>query len=172
MHTEDEPFSPLGVYGASKAAGDAVVATWEKHYIVRTSWVIGEGPNFVRTMVDLARRGISPSVVDDQFGRLTFADDLADAIAYLVSSGAQFGTYNVTNDGPAQSWFEIATRIFELVGAEGSVHAVSTEDYGRAKSLSPRPRHSTLDLGKIRSTGFETTAAETRLVRYLAASAD
>ncbi|MGA8047964.1 MAG: sugar nucleotide-binding protein, partial [Dermatophilaceae bacterium] len=143
VHTEDEPFSPLGAYVASKAAGDALVATWGRHYIVRTSWLIGDGPNFVRTMVDLARRGISPSVVDDQFGRLTFADDLAAAIAHLVLTSADFGTYNVSNDGPAHSWFDIASRIFEQVGAEGSVAPISTEEYGRGKSLAPRPRHST-----------------------------
>lgn len=60
LHTEDEPFSPLGVYGVTKAAGDALVATWARHYIVRTSWVIGEGKNFVRTMATLAANGVSP----------------------------------------------------------------------------------------------------------------
>ncbi|KAB7744824.1 sugar nucleotide-binding protein [Nostocoides sp. F2B08] len=167
VHSEDEPFSPLGVYGASKAAGDALVATWERHYIVRTSWVIGEGPNFVRTMVDLARRGISPTVVDDQYGRLTFADDLADAIAHLVRTSANFGSYNVTNDGPTQSWFDIAARIFELVGAEGSVSPVSTEEYASGKSLAPRPRHSTLELDKIRSAGLVASPMSPRLTEYV-----
>ena len=69
--------APLGVYGQTKAAGDVVVATVPRHYIVRTSWVIGEGKNFVRTMASLAERGIDPSVVDDQIGRLTFTDDIA-----------------------------------------------------------------------------------------------
>ena len=59
-HLEDEPFSPLGVYGQTKAAADAVVQTLPRHYLLRTSWLIGDGHNFVRTMAGLADRGISP----------------------------------------------------------------------------------------------------------------
>jgi dTDP-4-dehydrorhamnose 3,5-epimerase/reductase len=163
VHAEDETFSPLSAYGASKAAGDAIVATWERHVIVRTSWVIGDGPNFVRTMVDLARRGVGPSVIDDQHGRLTFAADLARAIVHLLSTGAEFGTYNVTNDGPTQSWFDIASQVFALVGAECTVSPTSTEAYGQGKDLAPRPRYSTLDLTKITASGFSTPDASERL---------
>jgi dTDP-4-dehydrorhamnose 3,5-epimerase/reductase len=166
VHGEDETFSPLSAYGASKAAGDAIVATWERHYIVRTSWVIGDGPNFVRTMVDLAQRGVSPSVIDDQHGRLTFAADLARAIAHLLSTGAGFGTYNVTNDGPTQSWFDIASEVFALVGTECAVSPTSTEAYGRGKDLAPRPRYSTLALTKITASGFSTPDASERLAEY------
>ena len=67
-----------------KAAGDAAVATAARHYIVRTSWVIGEGGNFVRTMASLAARGIDPRVVDDQIGRLTFTGDIARGIRHLL----------------------------------------------------------------------------------------
>ena len=88
VHGEDEPPSPLGSYGASKAAADALVATLPRHWILRTSWVVGDGPNFVRTMVRLAHVGVSPAVVDDQFGRLTFATDLARAALHLVESSA------------------------------------------------------------------------------------
>ncbi|MEA5116307.1 MAG: sugar nucleotide-binding protein, partial [Propionicimonas sp.] len=62
-HDEDEPFAPLGVYGQTKAAADILVGQLARHYIVRTSWVIGAGKNFVRTMVELAARGVSPTVV-------------------------------------------------------------------------------------------------------------
>ncbi len=77
LHTEDERYSPLGVYAQTKAAGDIAVATAPRHYIVRTSWVIGEGHNFVRTMQKLAADGVSPTVVHDQVGRLTFTPDLS-----------------------------------------------------------------------------------------------
>src|SRR5690606_35640686 len=50
VHPEDEPFSPLGVYGQTKAAGDALVATWPRHYLIRTSWVVGDGRHLVATM--------------------------------------------------------------------------------------------------------------------------
>ncbi len=95
VHDEDEPFSPLGVYGQSKAAGDALVATVPRHYVLRTSWVVGDGGNFIATMASLADRGVSPSVIDDQVGRLSFADDLARAATHLVTSEAEPGTYNV-----------------------------------------------------------------------------
>ena len=73
-HTEDEPLSPLGVYAQTKAAGDIAVAAAPRHYVLRTSWVIGDGKNFVRTMQPLAANGVSPTVVDDQVGRLTFTE--------------------------------------------------------------------------------------------------
>ena len=82
-HTEDEPLSPLGVYAQSKAAGDLAVGTTPRHYLLRTSWVIGDGHNFVRTMASLAEKGVSPSVVDDQVGRLTFAGELSRATRHL-----------------------------------------------------------------------------------------
>ena len=88
-HTEDEPLSPLGVYAQSKAAGDVAVATAPRHYLLRTSWVIGEGNNFVRTMQRLAGNGVSPSVVSDQVGRLTFTDELVRATRHLLESGAR-----------------------------------------------------------------------------------
>lgn len=167
VHAEDEPLSPLGFYGATKAAAEAVVTTWARHYLLRTSWVVGSGNNFVRTMASLAARGVSPQVVDDQHGRLTFADDLAAAIAHLWHSGAPHGTYHVTNDGPVLTWFDIARRTFELLGASGTVSPISTQDYGRDKQLAARPRHSTLSLEKIRSTGFLPPDAEERLADYV-----
>lgn len=167
-HTEDEPFSPLGVYGQTKAAGDALVATLPRHWIVRTSWVIGDGNNFVRTMASLADRGISPSVVGDQFGRLTFTTDLAAGIAHLVSSDAPSGTYNLTNGGPTMSWADIAKRVFELRGrSTDDVAEVTTAEYFAGKTMAPRPRHSTLDLAKVAATGFVPPDAAECLAEYL-----
>ena len=101
LHTEDERYSPLGVYAQTKAAGDIAVATAPRHYIVRTSWVIGDGHNFVRTMQKLAADGVSPTVVHDQVGRLTFTAELSRATRHLVDAGAPYGVYNVQGSGPA-----------------------------------------------------------------------
>lgn len=167
-HSEGEPLTPLGIYGQTKAAGDSAVSVVPKHYIVRTSWVIGDGNNFVRTMSSLAARGISPSVVDDQFGRLSFTTDLAAGIRHLLESGAEYGIYNVTNDGPEQSWADIAADVYELVGASReSVTGVSTEAYFAGKSASPRPRNSSLTLDKIKASGFTPAASRDRLSAYL-----
>ncbi|MCA9334331.1 NAD(P)-dependent oxidoreductase, partial [Candidatus Saccharibacteria bacterium] len=85
-HTEDETMSPISVYGASKAAGDLLVSQVDKHYILRTSWVISEGKNFVRTMLVLGQKGIEPTVVADQIGRLTFTSELVRAIDFLLQN--------------------------------------------------------------------------------------
>lgn len=168
-HTEDEPFSPLGVYGQTKATGDALVASLPRHYIARTSWVIGEGRNFVSTMVDLARRGVKPSVVSDQFGRLTFTPDLAGGIAHLLAVGAPYGTYNLTSGGPVRSWFEIASDVFVLAGRSArDVAPISTAEYAADKHAASRPRHSALSLAKSTAVGFVPQAAGSRLAAYVA----
>ncbi len=76
----------------------------QRHYVVRCSWVVGDGQNFVRTMARLAAGGVSPLVVDDQWGRLTFASDIAAAIRHLLETGAAAGTYNLSSDGKPQTW--------------------------------------------------------------------
>ncbi len=171
-HDEGEAPSPLGVYGQTKAAGDALAAQVDRHYVARTSWLIGEGRNFVSTMTDLARRGISPSVVNDQFGRLTFTDDLAAAIVHLLRSGAPFGVYNVTGSGPVQSWADVASDVFHACGRDrDDVTPVSTEQYATqmsTRSLAPRPRHSALKLDKISETGLQLPDAAERLHSYVA----
>jgi dTDP-4-dehydrorhamnose 3,5-epimerase/reductase len=168
LHNEQESFAPLGVYGQTKAAGDALVSTLPRHYIVRTSWVIGDGNNFVKTMASLADRGVEPGVVDDQYGRLTFTDDLAAGIAHLVGTEASFGTYNLTSDGPVQTWADIARDVFVARGRPAeAVRRVSTEAYGAGKELAPRPRHSALTLDKIIAAGFRPRSGPERLQEYL-----
>ncbi|UFS57852.1 sugar nucleotide-binding protein [Subtercola endophyticus] len=172
-HHEDEPLSPLSVYGQTKAAGDALVSTVARHYIVRTSWVVGDGPNFVRTMVGLAARGVSPSVVDDQVGRLTFTADIAGAIDFLLTTAAPFGTYNLSGEGPPQSWADVARRVFELAGRQpDAVDGVSTTVYYDGKSAAPRPTNSLLALDKIESLGFVPGLVDESLRAYVEALLD
>jgi len=154
-HTEDEPLSPLGVYGQSKAAGELAVATTPRHFLLRTTWVIGDGHNFVRTMWSLAGRGVSPSVVDDQVGRLTFADELARITAHLLDTEAPYGTYNATNSGEPASWAALAAEVFGLAGRDpADVTPVSTDQYAADRPQAPRPRSSVLDLSRLRATGY------------------
>ncbi|MDH6410542.1 dTDP-4-dehydrorhamnose reductase/dTDP-4-dehydrorhamnose 3,5-epimerase [Aurantimicrobium minutum] len=167
-YPEDASFSPLGVYGQTKAAADVIVATVPQHYIVRTSWVIGEGNNFVRTMASLAERGIKPSVVNDQIGRLTFTQDLAAGIQHLLCTKPAFGTYNLSNEGNATSWADIASEVFELLGhSPTDITGVTTEDYFAGKEgIAPRPLNSMLDLSKITRTGFSPASWQERLQQY------
>lgn len=167
-HAEDEPFTPLGVYGQTKAAGDAVVTVVPRHYILRTSWVIGEGNNFVRTMASLASRGVEPSVVNDQYGRLSFTEDIAAGIRHLLDTGAAYGTYNLSNDGEPQSWADIAADVYELSGkSRAAVTGVSTKEYFEGKDAAPRPLNSVLDLTKINAAGFKPVPSGDRLAAYL-----
>ena len=155
--TETDDISPLSVYGQSKAAGDIAVGVVPRHYLVRTSWVVGDGKNFLRTMGDLADRGISPSVVDDQIGRLTHTSNLAAAIKHLLDVRAPYGTYNCTDGGDPVSWADIAKAVFVAHGRSADdVTPVTTEEYYAGKSpIAPRPLHSVLDLTKLESTGYE-----------------
>jgi len=172
-HTEDEPYSPLGVYGQTKAAGDIAVSAIPQHYIVRTSWVVGDGNNFVKTMAKLAADGINPAVVNDQFGRPSFTEDIAKGIKHLVETSAPFGTYNLSNDGSVVSWRDLAKKVFELTGNDSERVGIQTTDEFIAKKLadgnlvSPRPLQSTLNLDKIKATGFTPRDWETALSEYI-----
>lgn len=164
-HTESETFSPLNAFGRSKAAGDIAASVTGKHYIIRTSWVVGEGRNFVDTMRDYADQGLKPRVVNDQVGRLTFAADLARATKYLLDSEAPFGTYNITNSGDPASWAEIAKDVYKLAGKSADdVTAVSSTEYS---SPAHRPKHSTYSLEKITATGFKLADWRDALKEYM-----
>ena len=175
LHDETEAFAPLGVYGQSKAAGDIAVANAPRHYILRSSWVIGEGRNFVKTMMGLSDRvakGELPevTVVDDQYGRLTFTKDMAEAIFHLLDGGAAYGTYDLTGSGTVKSWADIARTVFDLTnGNGGKVKPISTAEYfANAKApVSPRPTYSALDLAKIEATDLDVPDWEESLKAYV-----
>lgn len=186
VHDEDEPFSPLSVYGQTKAAGDIAVAGCPRHYIVRSSWVVGDGRNFVKTMKGLSDRCADPgdalervTVVDDQLGRLTFTRDMAEGIFHLLgyreadaepSEPAPHGTYDLTGSGPVESWAQIAARVFDLANGNGErVVPVSTAEYYASAGgpVAPRPEHSALDLSKIRAAGYAPRDWTESLSEYL-----
>jgi dTDP-4-dehydrorhamnose 3,5-epimerase len=167
-HGEDEPLSPLGVYAQTKAAGDIVVSVLPKYYIVRTSWLIGEGKNFVRTMIELGQKGIDPRVIDDDVGRPTFTSELVRAIDHLLTHECPYGIYNVSNTGQAVSWADLTRSIFQLAGLERQVTGVSDEQYyGDKPGSSPRPHNSVFDLKKIQSTGFVSRDWKEDLANYI-----
>jgi dTDP-4-dehydrorhamnose 3,5-epimerase len=171
IHDESEPLAPLGVYGQSKAAGDVAVGTAPHHYLIRSSWVVGDGRNFVRTMIDLADRGVSPSVVGDQVGRLTFADEIARATRHLLDTRAPYGTYHGTNAGPPMSWADVAREVFRQRGRDAAdVAEVTTEEYADGTASAPRPHNSVLALSKLEATGFTPRDARDQLASYVAAS--
>jgi dTDP-4-dehydrorhamnose reductase len=168
-YPEDAPVCPLSAYGASKAAGDLAVQGVERHYLVRPSWVVGDGHNFVRTMLRLAGKGVEPSVVADQVGRPTFATELACAIVHLVTSGAPYGTYHVTGGGEPASWADVARATFALAG-HGDLRVTDTttaEYFADKPHAARRPRNSVLDLSKAVAAGVELTDWRERLAEYV-----
>lgn len=168
-HNENESFSPLSVYGQTKAAADIIVGTVPKHYIARTSWAVGNGDNFIKTMKDRAEKDIQSNVVNDQIGRLTFTDDLAKAIKYLITTKAAFGTYNITGDGEPASWSDIAKEVYQQTGHNSdNVKGITTKEYYDGKQfIAPRPLQSSLNLDKIKSTGFKLSDWHQDLANYL-----
>jgi dTDP-4-dehydrorhamnose 3,5-epimerase len=161
--------SPLSVYGRTKAEGDRHAATVDRHYIVRPTWLVGDGKNFVRTMATLADQGVSPTVVDDQIGRLTFTVDVAAGIRHLLETGAPFGTYNLTCEGDPVSWSDVAGAVFVGRGrAADDVRRVTTDAYfSDNPAAAPRPRNSVLDLSKIEALGFQPREWHHALASYL-----
>lgn len=168
-HKDDEVVAPLLVYGESKAAGDLAVSLVPKHYIMRVSWVVGDGHNMPKTMKNLADMRINPKVVNDQFGRLTFASEIARATKYFLDNKVAYGLYNVTNEGPVKSWYEIAADVFEYAGYDrGRVQPISTEEYAASKpGFAPRPLNSDMDLSKLRQIGFVPSDYTEMLKEYV-----
>ncbi len=169
---QDEP-KPRSVYGRTKLAGEErVLATLPDSLIVRTSWLFGRGRNFIAAILAQARehragRASEPlRVVDDQYGRPTYAHDLAEAIVYLVERSAR-GLYHVANCGVA-SWWELARACLDEAGYEDlSVERI------RADGLTmdaPRPMRSVLDCSKAEALGVKMRSWRDAVSAHLASS--
>jgi dTDP-4-dehydrorhamnose reductase len=152
--TEDCPIAPVNVYGESKAAGDAAVASENSsHLVLRVSWVFGvHGANFVKTMLRLGRDRPELRIVDNQFGGPTEARDIADAILTMAAACRapnfrDWGTYHYSGT-PDTSWCGFARTIFEYarVWTPKLVPIPSSEYPTPAK----RPSNSVLDCSKIK----------------------
>ncbi len=151
-YSEDHPTDPQSVYGRTKLRGELAVRATGDHLVVRTSWVYGEGKNFVRTMLRLAREGKPLKIVGDQVGRPTWARDLSLGIKALVEGNAPTGIYHFQNEGEKASWAEYARVIFQTAGIDHPVEPITTEEYlaiNQGKKIAPRPKYSVLATEKI-----------------------
>ena len=150
-YTEEDFTNPLGVYGASKLAGDEFALEVNPcSVILRTSWVYSEfGKNFVKTMLSLFATKEELNIVADQFGQPTNANDLAEAIMKIIKSEKITpGIFNFSNLGRI-SWFDFAEKIAELSDAKIKLNAIETSQY---PTPAKRPKNSVLDLDKISKT--------------------
>jgi dTDP-4-dehydrorhamnose reductase len=117
-YAEDDATNPLGVYGASKLAGEERVReACRRHKIVRTSWLYGlTGKCFPRSILNAAQTRPEVRVVSDQIGSPTFTPDLADALVELVSI-PEVGIFHLAGGGQC-SWYELAAETLRLAGRE------------------------------------------------------
>lgn len=154
---EDDPVSPLGIYGQSKAAGEAEVRRKSpRHLIVRTAWLYGvHGQNFVKTMLRLRREKKTVRVVDDQIGCPTYAADLAAAILLmadriLAGKKTRWGTYHYCGAG-AVTWCGFASAIFEIAARYEPCGGAEVIPITSAQYPTPvkRPANSVLDCSEI-----------------------
>jgi len=152
-YRETDPVSPIGVYGRSKAAGEAALrSVLNEHIILRTAWLYGShGRNFVKTILKLARENEVIRVVSDQYGSPTSAVDLAETIFKIsntIRQGAavDWGTYHYCGRGII-SWHEFARAAVEMYRQQGQakvarVDSIKTADY---PTRVERPPYSALD---------------------------
>jgi len=137
-YREDDPPNPLSVYARTKWLGEQEVRhLTTRHAIVRIAWLYGDGPrNFVRTVLRLADDRDAVTMVTDEVGSPTYADDVAQALQALVALPA-YGTYQLPNSGVC-SRFEWAAEILRLAGRTDDLHLIPSQDYARAARV---PKH-------------------------------
>ena len=157
-YAEDDPTGPLSVYGRSKLQAERAVLHRPGNLVVRTSWVYGDGRNFIRSILAAERAGKELRVVADQRGRPTWAGDLAAALAHLVAAGTT-GIVHVTGDGEPCTWADLA----ELVVGH-PVQRISSAELG---ATAPRPANSVLDLGRAHALGVPLADWHRSVARYL-----
>ena len=153
-YLEQDLPNPTGVYGQTKLDGEkAIQQVWEKHFIVRTSWVYSQfGNNFMKTMLRLASERDTISVVNDQIGTPTNAVDLAEALIKIVTEYSKlntehfYGIYNFSNEGQC-SWYDFAKKIFEINNISINLLPIQTTSF---PTPAKRPSFSVLDKTKIK----------------------
>ena len=148
-YQEIDKTSPVNAYGRSKTIGEELLQNnYDKFYIIRSSWLYGKAPqkgkarglNFVETMIKLAENKDELSVVNDQFGKPTWTNDLAIMTKQLLQDKRPYGIYHIVNEGEC-SWYDFAKKIFELENINIKVNPISSAEY---EFKTPRPKNAVL----------------------------
>ena len=146
----DQP-NPQSVYGESKYLGELETLKYDKHFIVRISWVFGKnGSNFVKTMLRLGKEKEFLNVVNDQFGSPTYTHDLSRLLVDLIKTD-KYGIYHGTNEGTC-SWYEFTKEIFTLANITIPVYPIFTRDY---PTKAKRPKNSIMSKISLDENGFK-----------------
>nr|WP_299337582.1 dTDP-4-dehydrorhamnose reductase [Allomuricauda sp.] len=150
-YVEEDIARPIGFYGDTKFKGErAVINNLDEHFVIRTSWLYSEfGHNFMKTMLRLAHEKDEISVVYDQVGTPTYAQDLAKMILYIINAHSiDYGVYHYSNEG-VSSWYDFAKAIFDMEGLKVKLNPILSEEY---PTPAERPKFSVMDKGKIKKT--------------------
>lgn len=144
-YTEFDAPAPKAMYGITKLAGEEFVKQFaDNYFIIRTAWLYGDGKNFVKTMLRLSENHDEISVVNDQVGSPTSANELAKAIAYLLPTD-NYGLFHGTCEGMC-SWADFTKEIFRLAGKNTKVNPVTSAQYKEMNPASAdRPAYSVLE---------------------------
>lgn len=168
-YVEWDLIDPQSVYGASKALGEKYALAFNnKTFIVRTSWLYGYiGKNFVKTVRRVIKEHGSITVVNDQRGNPTNANDLAHHLLKLALT-EEYGIYHCTGEGEC-SWYDFAVKIAEYSGYNNAVFPCTTEEYNSKYNVpTKRPSYSSLDnMGLKCTVGNEMRDWETALKEYI-----
>jgi len=149
-YREEDPPNPINAYGRSKLLGEELALRHPLSLVIRTSWVqSGTHSCFIRKMIELAGERDALRVVDDQIGRPTFADDLADATITALDLDVR-GLVHMANSGEA-SWYELAKETLELAGMATHVEPIPSSEF---EIPAPRPHNSVLDLKRMSDLGI------------------
>lgn len=169
-YTETDQPGPLGVYGASKLAGERVVQSeCDQHLVIRTCGLYGTAAtkskgNFVKTMLRLGAERPEVRVVNDQYCTPSSTADVAEMIAALIGAGST-GLFHVTNSG-ATTWFDVAAEAFRLKGLSTPVIPIPSSQY---PTNANRPEYSVLDCSKAQAaTGRIMPTWQDALARFVA----
>lgn len=162
FYKETDGRNPINHYGRSKLLGElAIEAELEKFLICRVQWLFGNnGPNFVKTMINLAQKQSVIKVVDDQFGRPTSTFLLSKAIHNLIEENVN-GFYHLGSNNFC-SWYDFAKEI--LKGYKVQVLPCKSEDFPRPAE---RPKYGVLDIDKAKNLGVPFYSWEEHLSNFL-----
>jgi dTDP-4-dehydrorhamnose reductase len=155
---------PINKYGESKVLGERFVMSFSnRYYLIRTSWVFGDGMNFVRKVLEWSKKSKVLRIVDDEVSSPTYAQDLAKATWELIKLKA-YGLYHITNSGYC-SRYEWAEFILNEIGWDGELKRAKQEDFNLPAK---RPKFSVLDgFGLREFTGMKMESWKRRTTEFI-----
>ena len=152
----DDQANPQSYYGQTKYLGEKIVVENPKHYIVRTTWVFGNGANIVRSAYKFSQIKDELTFVNDQVASPTYTKDLARLLIDMANSD-KYGTYHATNEGFCNLQ-ELAQFTAATSGSKAVVNGTTTKEFYQnqtGKNIATRPLNSRLNKDKLEENGFK-----------------